>query len=135
MAGPTSKSAWTAMERAIAAAWGTHRNPLSGANNRQSNGKPRPGDIILDGIDALVECKYRASFAHHKLFRAVQADAERHKISPRHSFLYTKLKRERGHLVTMDAEFFHQVCLPSVIAWLTAHPEGRETASVGRDSA
>jgi len=112
MAGPTSKSAWTGFERFVAAAWGTTRNPLSGANNRQGNGKPRPGDIILDGLDVLVECKYRASQAHHPLFRAVQKDAEKHGLNPLHCFLYTKVKREQGALVVMDAETFHRYCLP-----------------------
>lgn len=120
--GPTSKSAWTAFERWVADAWGTKRNPLSGANNRQGDGSPRPGDIILDGLNALVECKYRASQAHHPLFRAVQADARKHGINPLHCFLYTKVKREQGALVVMDAETFHLLCLPHVKPLLRAYP-------------
>lgn len=112
MAGPTSKSAWTAFERWIALAWNTKRNPLSGANNRQGDGSARPGDIILDNYDALVEAKYRATQAHHSLFRAAQADAKKHGLDPANVFLYTKVKREQGALVVMDAETFHTKVLP-----------------------
>ena len=61
---------------------------------------------------ATVECKLRAKFIHHTLFRAVQTDAKKHGKEPEFSFLYTKLKGERGELVVMDAEMFHSKVLP-----------------------
>lgn len=105
----TSKSCWTAFERWIASFWGTKRTPLSGENSGHGG-----GDIILTGYDALVEAKLRSKFIHHTLFRAAQADAKKHKINPLHTFLYTKLKHERGAIVLMDAEFFHSEVLPSL---------------------
>ena len=112
--GKTSKSAWTKFERDVASGWGTKRNPLSGANNRQADGSDRPGDAILDGFDALIECKYRAKQAHHSLFRDAQADAVKHGISPEHVFLYTKRKGEHGGLVTMDMDTFHRLVVPKL---------------------
>lgn len=114
MAGPTSKSAWTAFERWVAKFWNTTRNPLSGANNRQADGSGRPGDVILDNYDAVVECKYRATNAQHSLYRIVQADAKKHGLNPQHCFLYTHVKREKYEdgLVTMSATLFHEKVLP-----------------------
>lgn len=100
----TSKSTWTRFEREIAAAWGTRRTPLSGENSGHGG-----GDIILTGLDALVEAKLRARFQHHSMFRAAQADAKKHGVTPRNVFLYTRKKAEHGALVTMDASLFHEL--------------------------
>jgi len=106
----TSRGTWKAEEREVADDWGTKRNPLSGANNTSDSGRPRPGDIIMPaGFNALVEVKYRASHAHHTLFKAAREDAKKHGIHPLHVFLYTKMKHERGRLVTMDGDFFKQL--------------------------
>lgn len=114
---PTSRGTWKQFERVVAAAWdkvfGTpefsiKRNILSGANNRNDNGSPRPGDVKLpDYLDVLIECKYRVSFMHHTLFRTAQADAAKHNLT--HTILYTKLKRETGALVVLDADLFHRI--------------------------
>ena len=117
----TSRSTWKAFEREIAAAWGTHRTPLSGANSRHGG-----GDIImLDGLDALVEAKLRAAFEHHRLFRAAQADARKHKVTPANVFLYTRKKGEHGALVTMDAGLFHELldAVKAIAARSDAEPE------------
>lgn len=113
----TSRGTWKQFERVAAAAWnavfGTpdfviKRNILSGANNRNDDGSPRPGDVKLpDWLDVIIECKYRSSFLHHALFKAAQADAAKHKLS--HTVLYTKLKREQGALVVLDADLFHRI--------------------------
>jgi hypothetical protein len=119
MAGPTSKSAWTGFERAIALKdWDSTRNPLSGANNRSDDGSARPGDVIMPkGVNAIVEAKYRASHAHHTLFDAARIDASKHKR--KHAILYTKVKREQGWLVVLDGALFSQLIrIPEVLELL-----------------
>lgn len=107
----TSKSAWTALERRAAEDWDSRRNPLSGANNRDDNGDARPGDVILDPQvwNHSVECKYRASHAHHSLFRDAAADSKKHKRDPKLAVLYTKQKHEIGHLVVISGELFTEM--------------------------
>lgn len=111
----TSKGTWKAFERIVAATdWNSKRNPLSGANSRQDDGSPRGGDVILPArYDVLVECKYRASHAHHTLFEAVQADAAKHR--KRWAILYSKVKRTSGWLVVLDGALWTKVlALPEV---------------------
>jgi hypothetical protein len=105
----TSKSCWTGFERRVAAQdWASKRNPLSGANSRQDDGSPRGGDVIIpQGLDVLVECKLRASFAHHTLFADAVADAVKHK--KRHAILYTKKKHDHGWLVTVDGGLWNKL--------------------------
>ncbi len=121
MAGPTSSGTWKAFERAVALKdWDSKRNPLSGANNRSDDGSARPGDVIMpEGINAVVEAKYRASHAHHTLFAGAKADAEKH--GRKHAVLYTKVKREHGWLVVLDGELWSQIVrLPVVQELLSA---------------
>ena len=104
--GPTSKSAWQNFEREVAAAdWDSKRNPLSGANNRQDDGTPRGGDVIIpaDG-DVLIECKYRVRHAHHTLYDDAKVDAKKH--GKQHALLYTKVKRDHGWLVVIDGKLW-----------------------------
>ena len=114
--GKTSRSAWKAAESAVAKAWSEaigllcKRNPLSGANNRNDRGLPRPGDVVVHGDfndDVLIENKMRSKFMHHKLFREAQKDAK--KNGKKHTLLYTRQKYENGYLVIMDADLFHRL--------------------------
>lgn len=100
----TSKSCWTAFERAVARTdWDSERMPLSGENSRHGG-----GDVIIPkDVPFLVECKLRASFAHHALFKAAKEDAKKH--GKEHAVLYTKKKGEHGWLVTVDGELFSQL--------------------------
>lgn len=68
---------------------------------------------------ATVECKLRAKFVHHTLLRDAQADAKKHGKDPKWTFLYTKLKGERGEAVVMDAATFHEHVLPILKPLLT----------------
>ena len=122
MPGPTSKSTWTAFERRTADRYTKalgllcRRNPLSGASNTNDKGERRGGDVIIhsdfDG-DILVEDKLRSSHAHHKLFRAAQADAK--KDGKSHAILHTKVKGEVGDLTVMDSDlFFKMLEIPEV---------------------
>lgn len=92
------------------------RNILSGANNRKDNGDPRPGDVAIpEGYDMLAECKYAALHRQHTLFDGAQADAAKHKINPMNVFLFTKVKRSQGWLVTMRGEMFNRIiAVPAV---------------------
>jgi hypothetical protein len=105
----TNKNTWKAFERDIARTdWDSERNPLSGSNSRQDDGSPRGGDVIIpQGTDVLVEAKYRASFLHHGLFEAAEADAKKHKKAQ--AILYTKQKRSHGWLVVLDGILFSQI--------------------------
>src|ERR1700677_885548 len=94
----TSKSCWTNFERTAAKDGGSFRVPLSGMNSRHC-----AGDVIIPAdVDVLVECKLRAKFAHHALFRAAETDSL--KTNKKHTLLYTRQKHERGHLVTVSGE-------------------------------
>lgn len=106
---PTSKSSWTKFERDVAKKdWDSTRNPLSGANNRNDDGTPRGGDVIIPkGLSVLIECKYRVRHTHHTLFEEAKADGNFHK--KKQTILYTKVKREQGWLVVLDGEFFSQI--------------------------
>ena len=74
--------------------------PLSGENSGHGG-----GDVLLPADSPyLVECKLRARFAHHALFKAAKADAKKH--GKPWTLLFTKQKYEDGFLVTMDAELF-----------------------------
>lgn len=113
----TSRGTWKAFERRVAADIDgalndpkvtVKRNITSGANNRRDNGDPRPGDVVLpEDVDAIVECKLRASHAHHKLFKEAKEDAKKHHLS--HTLLYTKVKGEHGYLIVLEADLFHRL--------------------------
>lgn len=112
----TARGTWKNFETVVAEAWTKalgllcKRNPLSGANNRDDRGGLRPGDVVIHSdfhADCIIECKYRASHAHHTLFREAQADAKKHSLS--HAILYTKVKNEEGYLVVLNAALFHQM--------------------------
>jgi hypothetical protein len=111
---------------------------LSGENSGHGG-----GDIILRNVtvdeeegvdwDLLVECKHYKKFAVHTLFRAAQADAKKHGISPGHTILVTKLKGERGELVTLDADTFYREVLPLWKPQLIKR-KGQSVATSGKSS-
>ncbi len=110
----TSKSAWTSFERVVAAAFSavigreTFRVPLSGISSRHNGGDiivPKDGDGRLL-YDILFENKYRSTNAQHTLFAGAAADAEKNGVDPKHAILCTKVKRQQGYLVTLDADTF-----------------------------
>ncbi len=115
MAGSTHRGTWKNFERSVAVKdFDSKRNPLSGANNTDDDGNGRPGDVIMPkGVNAIVECKYRASFLHHTLFDDALADAKKH--GRVNALLYTKRKRDHGWLVVLDGELFSKIIrLPGV---------------------
>lgn len=105
----TSKSTWTQFERECAKDWGSFRMPLSGMNSRHGG-----GDVIIPAdVDVLVECKYRAKFAHHALFAAAAADAKKH--SKKFTIVYTKQKQQTGcHVILEGATWSQLLALPGV---------------------
>jgi hypothetical protein len=126
----TSKSAWTGFERVIAADFSeilgraTYRVPLSGVSSRHNGGDvivPKNADGSL-AYDILIECKYRSNNAQHTLFEGAVLDAVGNGVDPKHVLLATKVKRQRGYLVTLDSEtFWKLMSLPGALE-LFANP-------------
>ena len=78
------------------------------------NSRHGGGDVIIPAdVDVLVECKYRAKFAHHALFTSAAVDAKKH--GKLHPILYTKAKQEHGWRVILDGATWSQIlALPGV---------------------
>jgi hypothetical protein len=86
------------------------RIPLSGSNNRRTNGEAHRGDVSLpDCMNFLVECKRRASFAFMGLFEAAKKDAAKHKLNVNHTILITKALRQRGFCAVISSEFLAEL--------------------------
>ncbi len=131
MAGATSRGCWQGFERDVAGNYPPNkRNMGSGAINSNDDGTARPGDVLTGFRDLMVECKLKAAHAHHTLFNKAREDAKKHGINPKHVFLYTRVKRERGYRVVLDAEFFHEVCLPHVLDYLAKKEIPIESSSI-----
>jgi hypothetical protein len=84
------------------------RIPLSGSNNRRTDGSDHHGDISLpDAYDLHVELKRRALFSHQALMDQAKADAAKHGIE--HTILITKTKRQKGFTAMMDLRLLMQL--------------------------
>jgi hypothetical protein len=79
--------------------------PLSGVNSRHG-----PGDVIIpENYSLVIECKFRNSFLHHRLFRDAVEDAQRYGIDPKRVLLYTREKNRHGDLVVLDADMLDEI--------------------------
>ena len=86
----------------------TTRVPLSGSNNRRTDGTPHRGDISLpDKYDALFELKRRAAFMHQRMMDTAKKDAAKHGLS--HTFLITKQKGQRGFTAIMEWDLLRRI--------------------------
>ena len=69
---------WKSVESEIAEMFGTKRNPLSGANNKDDHGKPRPSDVLKPPPNSIVEVKYRKQIASIKRAMDTKETAKKH---------------------------------------------------------
>lgn len=111
---------WKSDERVIAAQLGealdtigeyghtTTRIPLSGSNNRRTDGEPHRGDVSLPNqYNVLVELKRRASFMHQRLMDTAKKDAAKHGLD--HTLLITKQKGQRGFTAIMEWDLLRRI--------------------------
>ena len=131
-------SSWKQDERATAELFNTAldserlynhkitRIPLSGSNNRRTDGSDHRGDLSLpDCFDFLVECKRRASFSFMRLFESAQADAKKHGLNPKHTILVSKELRQRGFAATIDMGFLLEILSIRQVQELLKRPENK----------
>jgi len=84
------------------------RIPLSGSNNRRTDGSKHHGDISLpDAYDLHVELKRRKTMAHQTMLDEAEADAKKHGIT--NTILITKTLRQRGFTAILDADLLFRL--------------------------
>jgi hypothetical protein len=93
------------------------RVPLSGSNNRRTDGTPHHGDVSFpDELDIHAELKRRKSYVHQSTMDAAKADAKKHGFNPDNVILITKTLRQRGFTAVIDASLFFKLLeLPGAI--------------------
>jgi hypothetical protein len=102
------------------------RVPLSGSNNRRTDGSKHRGDISLpDELDILVEAKRRKSATHQTFFDAAKADAKKHGLSPDNTILIFKTLRQRGFTAIIDADLLWRLlALPGAMDFFLKETSG-----------
>ncbi len=100
------------------------RVPLSGSNNRRTDGTSHRGDVSMpDEMNMLVECKRRKSQAHQTLLDTAKKDAVKHGIDPKHTILVTKVLRQRGYTAVLDWDLLLELFrLPGALEIFTKEP-------------
>jgi len=118
----TTKRTWQKLEQRVCEKLGGRRTPLSGSNSQHGTSADCMGCTVLPG--AYVETKYRKSFIHHSLFRAVATKAKNEGRLP---LLVTHIGGEQGELVTLRLSDFIKLVQASDTA---SQPGGERTAPV-----
>lgn len=81
------------------------RVPLSGSNNRRTDGSSHRGDVSMpDAYSMIVELKRRKSATHQTFLDNAKKDAEKHNQNPINTLLIFKTLRQRGFTAIIDFE-------------------------------